>query len=85
MIANLCDGFIFAFNVSQEPFAKIKTTKFCCPWRVNHVSIRPTLAILTPTEACQGVYVPLMATAQTIQEIKVLHKHSCTKQRVAQG
>ena len=28
MVGNFCEGFIFVFFASQEPFAKIKTTKF---------------------------------------------------------
>ena len=28
MVCNFREGFIFAFFASQEPFAKIKTTKF---------------------------------------------------------
>jgi len=41
MVGNFCEVFIFAFFASQEPFAKIKTAKICCPRvkRTNRVSI----------------------------------------------
>ena len=31
MVGNFREGFIFAFFTSQEPFVKIKTTKFLLP------------------------------------------------------
>ena len=48
MVGNFCEGFIFVFFASQEPFAKIKTAKFCCPrtMQANRVSIWPTLNYL---------------------------------------
>ena len=60
LIPYFCEGFIFAFFASQEPFAKLKPQNFCCPCakRANSVSIRTTsnyLTILTPTEACEQV------------------------------
>ena len=60
MVGNFREGFIFVFFVSQEPFTKTKTVKFCCPhiMQPNHVSIWPTsnyLYVLTATEVCQRV------------------------------
>ena len=74
MVANFvrdyfCMEFIFSFFMSQEPFVKVKTKKFCCPCskRVNYISIRPTSNYLANRSLSMSV--PLMAIAQDIQEI----------------
>jgi len=52
-------GFTFTFFTSQEPFTKIKTSKFCCPHgkQTNHISIRSTwnyfVHVYLPTHVCQ--------------------------------
>ena len=85
MVGNFREGFIFA---SQEPSAKIKTTKICCPRakRTNRVSI-PSLLGTIYIDAKRSVLasVPLTAITEAIQEIEMLRKDRRTKQTAAQG
>ena len=55
--------------MSPESFAKIKTSKFCCPCanQANHISIWPYLVILNPTET---VSVSLTDITQTMRNLK---------------
>ena len=78
MVGHFCEVFIFVFFASQEPFAKIllptcKANKpLFNPW--------PT-SIQQPTKACQRV----CFWRQSLKLSKMLCKHRCTIQTVAQG
>ena len=70
MVGNFREGFIFA---SQEPSAKIKTTKICCPRakRTNRVSI-PSLLGTIYIAAKRSVLasVPLTAITEATRKSK---------------
>ena len=53
MVGNFRKVFILVFFASQEPFAKIKTPKFCCPRvkRMTRVSI-PGLLLYSSLQKC---------------------------------
>ena len=53
MVGNFRVVFIFTFFASQEPFAKIKTPKFCCPCvkQTTRVSI-PGLLLYSSLQKC---------------------------------
>ena len=75
MVGNFREGFTFAFFASQEPFAKLKPRKFCCPRvkRTNRISILSPLEIIyTPANRRVSASVPLTAIAEAIQEIEML-------------
>ena len=79
MVGNFCEGFIFAFFVSQEPFAKIKTVKFLLSTcKASEPCFNPAYFKLHIHPNCNrslSASVPSTAIAQTIQEIKVLRQH----------
>ena len=75
MVGNFCEGFIFA---SWEPFAQIKTAKFSlsmCKSSKPHFNLAYFKLSSRPnSNKSWSVSVTLMATAQVIQDIKVLRK-----------
>ena len=86
MVANFCERFIFAFFVSQEPFAKIKTVKFLLSI-ANESRFNPAYFKLSSrpnSNRSLSGSVPLTAIAQAIQEIEMLRKHRRTNRTVAQ-
>ena len=89
MVCNFREGFIFVFFASQEPFAKIKTTKFLLS-TCKASEPRFNLAYFKLSSRLNSnrsllVSVPLTAIAQAIQESEVLRKHRRTKRTAAQG
>ena len=58
MVGNFREVFIFAFFVSQKPFAKIKTAKILLPTcKANEPHFNPwPTSIQQPTKACQRVW-----------------------------
>ena len=74
MVGNFRKGFtcIFAFFVSQEPFAKIKTAKISlstCEVKKPCFNPQPSY---TATNRIVSASVPLTAIAEAIQKIKML-------------
>ena len=67
MVGNFREGFIFVFFASQEPFAKIKTTKISlstCEVNEPHFN--------TAANRSMSASVPLTAIAEAIQKIEML-------------
>ena len=89
MVGNFHERFIFAFFMSEEPFAKIKTVKFSlfmCKASEPHFSLAYFKLSSRPnSNRSLSASVPLTAIAQAIQEIEVLRKHRCMNRTAVQG
>ena len=89
MVGNFHEGFIFVFFTNQEPFVKIKTTKFLLSTcKVSELCFNPAyfkLSSHSNSNRSLSASVPLTAIAQATQEIEALRMHRCTTWTAAQG
>ena len=68
VVGNFCEVLIFAFFASQEPFAKIKTTKILLPTcKANEPRFQYPAYFYTAAYKSVSASVPLKAITEAIQ------------------